>query len=251
MPLPLGIEWKDLILPAVLAALAFVGRMVVKAVRPTRQMAWIDRAAVRLADLTRPEAGDLMLVFKGREIKQAAVRTIRVQNVGKEAVRATDIEKPVRIELGEGAALLNASIAGTSGIASPNPTVEGNAAILPNLNWNGGDWADVQLVYEGKPSHEVKVGARIVDFPPLRRILPDEKRAAWVMIGLVAYVFVVFSPILLMPFFGISDEDTKGYLPVMMAAVMLPLFGYMVYDSDPIRILRGKAPKPPSQRPRL
>jgi len=54
--LPFGIEWKDLILPAVLGAGGLVARQVVRALRPARQMVWIDRSGVRLADLTRPEA---------------------------------------------------------------------------------------------------------------------------------------------------------------------------------------------------
>lgn len=110
MALPFGIEPKDLLLLAIPIAFGIAYKAIISAFRPQRRIVWIDRSAAKLADLTRPEAGGLSLVFGGREIKQAAVRTIRIQNVGKDAARSADFEAPIRIELADSAALLNASI---------------------------------------------------------------------------------------------------------------------------------------------
>lgn len=93
------------------------------------------------------------------------------------------------------------------------------------------------------------MSARIVDFPPIRGVLPEEKLAAWTMIGVVTYAVAVMSPMFLAPAIGVSQEVLlQNYGPWMMGLIMVPIMGFMIYDSDPIRILRGKAPKPPNQR---
>lgn len=109
----------------------------------------------------RPEAANLEVFIKGVRVWQPHLTVLRISNTGRQAIETRAYEEPVRISLGKDAKILFA-VPEESSPSSLTVKLSFNpeSVTLQPLLLNKGDWLDIKIWTDGKPS-PAKVEARI------------------------------------------------------------------------------------------
>lgn len=122
-----------------------------------------------------------MVVRYGDEVIKTDITAaqIVIWNEGKQAIKKSDILKPLSIHMENNARILEASILMcTREVIHPAITMGDLAASMPTLTWDileQGDGCTAQIVYEGKPDLNVYVDGIIQNQKHINLVPPEGK----------------------------------------------------------------------------
>lgn len=224
-----------------------IGIIVTLIIRQRKLLTWIPGEVYAVADLLDNPDDGLELRHRGRPLTAAAMATVTLRNGGNLAIRADDFDPDVTISVdeegtGDPYPVLSARVlGGADPLDEVVLKVQDKKVVVPAVTWNRGDWMEVQVVYEGTTDAEVNVRGRVLDAPPLRRVVPSERMSAafralgWALgLGSLGVAIVA------------EEDSVLGQRAFYMFLGVLLVFWFLpsAWDSNPVRLVRGLPTKP-------
>jgi hypothetical protein len=169
----------------------------------------------------------LKVVYDGQEVSSPNLIVLRLGNVGKAEIRASDFDGPVRIEFPKGQ-LLASSISATVPDdlqLELDTTVPNCVSFTPSL-LNAGEWVDLRFVTDG-PVYVPTVHARVAGQTSEMTDVAQRTKRIWLRVLLLGGV-ITFGPLIM----GIILRDRSIWIVCsLFIGCSLMLLGLMKMDN--------------------
>jgi uncharacterized protein YjeT (DUF2065 family) len=148
---------------------------------------------------------DLVIRYRGKEVQKVDLVVVRIVNTGNLPIAAKDFDRPITLDLGEGAQILTAEISERKpDELQPSINVEQSKIKLEPILLNQGDAITFKMLVTGS-TNKIKFDFRIVGVEKIGQLSEDSLR--FVIPALAGTILLVVG--LIMAFIGsIQSEST-------------------------------------------